>query len=75
MNWIKLLFGKKTETKQCDIDVVSESFNGFTIKNSTFIQTDLPIDKTEEKLTPSSGDVFDNCIFHVRRGRAALNFR
>ena len=26
MNWIKRLFGKKTETKPCDIHVVRKSF-------------------------------------------------
>jgi hypothetical protein len=75
MNWIKQLFTKKETTKQCDIHVVSESLKGFTIKNSTFVQTNRIVDKTEEKLKPSSGDVFDNCTFYVRKGRAAINFR
>ena len=72
MNWIKKIFIKKED--KCDENFVSESLNGFTIKNSTFIQTNVPIDSKEEKLKPSNGDVFDNCTFYVKKGRAAINF-
>ena len=47
---------------------------GIKVINCHFIQTNQPIDETEEIMKVADGTVFENCTFYIRKGRAAIHF-
>ena len=59
MNWIKRLFGKKAETKQCDIHVVIESAFIEVFDKASCIQHWHNTGKNDEGMIVSSKHVFE----------------